>query len=102
MADWSEDRDSRAFWRKDKKAAEAFDDHIAHLIRPVLGYFKPDLKEDPKFAGIGFTTTFIWLAKHNRPRFRGGGILFSLGCAPMLRQVRLHRSAIDRRRHCAH
>ena len=40
-----------------KMAAEAFDDHIAHLIRPVLGYFKTDSKEDPKFDGIGFSTT---------------------------------------------
>jgi hypothetical protein len=40
-----------------KMAAEAFDEHIAHLIRPVLGYFKPDSKEDPKFDGIGFSTT---------------------------------------------
>jgi hypothetical protein len=39
-----------------KMTAEAFDDHIAHLIRPVLGYFKPDPKEDPKFDGIGFST----------------------------------------------
>ena len=38
-------------------AAMAFDDHIAHLIRPVLGYFKPDPKEDPKFDGLGFSTT---------------------------------------------
>lgn len=38
-------------------AAMAFDDHIAHLIRPVLGYFKPDPKQDPKFDGIGFSTT---------------------------------------------
>lgn len=40
-----------------KMAAEAFDEHIAHLIRPVLGYFKSDPKEDPKFDGIGFSTT---------------------------------------------
>jgi hypothetical protein len=40
-----------------KMAAEAFDDHIAHLIRPVLGYFKPDSKDDLKFDGIGFSTT---------------------------------------------
>jgi hypothetical protein len=38
-------------------AAMAFDDHIAHLVRPVLGYFKPDPKQDPKFDGIGFSTT---------------------------------------------
>jgi hypothetical protein len=40
-----------------KMAAMAFDDHIAHLIRPVLGYFKPDPKQDPRFDGIGFSTT---------------------------------------------
>jgi hypothetical protein len=36
-----------------KLAAMAFDDHIAHLIRPVLTYFK----EEQKFDGIGFSTT---------------------------------------------
>jgi hypothetical protein len=40
-----------------KMAAEAFDDHIAHLIRPVLAYFKADPKQDPEFDGIGFSTT---------------------------------------------
>jgi len=40
-----------------KLAAEAFDDHIAHLVRPLLGYFKQDAKEDPKFDGLGFSTT---------------------------------------------
>jgi hypothetical protein len=34
-------------------AALAFDDHIAHLIRPVLGYFKAD----PNFDGVGFSTS---------------------------------------------
>ena len=34
-------------------AALAFDDHIAHLIRPVLGYFK----DDSKFDGLGFSST---------------------------------------------
>jgi DNA-binding NarL/FixJ family response regulator len=38
-------------------AAMAFDDHIAHLVRPVLGYFKPDPKQEFKFDGIGFSTT---------------------------------------------
>jgi hypothetical protein len=38
-------------------AAMAFDEHIAHLIRPLLGYFKPDPKEDSQFDGIGFSTT---------------------------------------------
>jgi hypothetical protein len=36
-----------------KLAAFAFDEHIAHLIRPVLGYFKGE----PNFDGIGFSTT---------------------------------------------
>lgn len=34
-------------------AALAFDDHIAHLIRPLMAYFKGDLA----FDGIGFSTT---------------------------------------------
>jgi hypothetical protein len=33
-------------------AALAFDDHIAHLIRPVLGY----VKDDSQYDGIGFST----------------------------------------------
>ena len=36
-----------------KLAATAFDDHIAHLIRPVLAYFK----NEQQFDGIGFSTT---------------------------------------------
>src|SRR5579883_1344812 len=35
-----------------RMAALAFDEHVAHLIRPVLGYFKPDPKQDPQFDGI--------------------------------------------------
>ena len=34
-------------------AALAFDDHVAHLIRPTLGYFK----DDSKFDGLGFSST---------------------------------------------
>jgi hypothetical protein len=36
-----------------RAAALAFDEHIAHLIRPVLACFK----EAPEFAGIDFSTT---------------------------------------------
>ena len=36
-----------------KLAALAFDEQIARLVRPVLGYFK----DEPKFDGIGFSTT---------------------------------------------
>ena len=36
-----------------KLAAFAFDEHVTHLIRPVLGYFKGD----PQFDGIGFSTS---------------------------------------------
>jgi hypothetical protein len=36
-----------------KLAALAFDDHIAHLIRPLLGYFKGE----QSFDGIGISTT---------------------------------------------
>jgi hypothetical protein len=35
-----------------KLAALAFDNHVSHLIRPVLGYFK----DDSQFDGIGFST----------------------------------------------
>jgi hypothetical protein len=34
-------------------AAFAFDDHISHLVRPVLAYFQ----QDPHFDGIDFSTT---------------------------------------------
>lgn len=36
-----------------KLAALAFDDHVAHLIRPLLAYFK----EEQNFDGIGISTT---------------------------------------------
>jgi len=36
-----------------KLAAVAFDDHVAHLIRPLMAYFK----DEQKFDGIGFSTT---------------------------------------------
>jgi hypothetical protein len=36
-----------------KLAAMPFDDHVAHLIRPTLAYFK----EEPTFDGISFSTT---------------------------------------------
>ncbi len=36
-----------------KMAALAFDDHIAHLVRPMMEYFKGDLD----FDGIAFSTT---------------------------------------------
>jgi hypothetical protein len=36
-----------------KLAAMAFDDHIAHLIRPLLNYFRTE----QQFDGIGFSTT---------------------------------------------
>jgi hypothetical protein len=36
-----------------KLAAMAFDDHVAHLIRPLLAYFK----DEQTFDGIGFSTT---------------------------------------------
>jgi hypothetical protein len=36
-----------------KNAATAFDDHISHLIRPTMAYFKGDLE----FDGIAYSTT---------------------------------------------
>ena len=48
-------------------AAMAFDDHIAHLIRPVLGYLKLDPKQDPKFDGVGYSTTIHLTGKSQPP-----------------------------------
>lgn len=42
-------------------AALAFDEHIAHLIRPVLAYFP----QDGGFDGIGFSTTLKLPAGNN-------------------------------------
>jgi len=40
-------------------AALVFDDHVAHLIRPVLGYFK----DDSQFDGVGFSSTLCLATK---------------------------------------
>lgn len=45
-----------------KLAATAFDDHIAHLVRPLLAYFK----DAQDFDGIGFSTN-IHLAGKSAP-----------------------------------
>ncbi len=42
-----------------KLAATAFDDHVAHLVRPLLAYFK-DSKD---FDGIGFSTNIHLVGK---------------------------------------
>ncbi len=44
-----------------KLAATAFDDHIAHLIRPLLAYFKSEYEKE--FDGIGFSTNIHLAAK---------------------------------------
>ena len=49
-----------------KLAALAFDEHISHVIRPVLGYFKEDPKKSLDFDGIGFSTT-IHAGGKNQP-----------------------------------
>lgn len=55
-----------------KLAATAFDDHVAHLIRPLLAYFKDTQnkdtqdKDEQKFDGIGFSTT-VHLATKTAP-----------------------------------
>jgi hypothetical protein len=40
-------------------AALVFDEHVAHLIRPVLGYFK----DDSQFDGLGFSSALHLSAK---------------------------------------
>jgi hypothetical protein len=46
-----------------KVAANAFDEHIAHLVRPAMTYFK----NDPDFDGISFSTTVKVAAKGKTP-----------------------------------
>jgi len=50
-----------------KLAALDFDEHVAHLVRPVLGYFKMDTKTDTSFDGIGFSTTVHIASKSPKP-----------------------------------
>ena len=68
-------------------AALAFDEHVAHLIRPVLA----SLKTRPDFDGIDFSTSVRMAGASGR---RGcGGIRLSSQCAPCLSGLRLHRAA---------
>jgi hypothetical protein len=46
-----------------RQAALAFDDHIAHLIRPLLGY----VKDDSQFDGVSFSTTLHLAGKTAAP-----------------------------------
>jgi hypothetical protein len=52
-------------------AALAFDDHVAHLIRPVLGYFK----DDSQFDGLGFSST-LHLATKAAPNANSEAVEF--------------------------
>jgi hypothetical protein len=58
-----------------KLAADAFDEHISHLIRPTLAYFKDDPKQEPKFDGISFSTT-VRLPGKNQPGTSGEAVEF--------------------------
>jgi hypothetical protein len=42
-----------------KLAATAFDDHVAHLIRPLIGYFK----DTHEFDGVGFSANIHLVGK---------------------------------------
>ena len=42
-----------------KLAATAFDEHVAHLVRPMLGYFK----DTHEFDGVGFSTNIHLVGK---------------------------------------
>ncbi|HEY1271101.1 MAG TPA: hypothetical protein VGF08_03920, partial [Terriglobales bacterium] len=50
-----------------KNAATAFDDHISHLIRPTMAYFKGDLD----FDGIAYSTTIHQQEKDKAPSSQG-------------------------------
>jgi hypothetical protein len=54
-----------------KLAAMAFDDQVAHLIRPTLGYFK----EEPQFDGVSFSTT-VHLASRSQAATKSEAVEF--------------------------
>jgi hypothetical protein len=58
-----------------KLAADAFDEHISHLIRPTVAYFKDDPKQEPKFDGISFSTT-VHLPGKSQPGTSGEAVEF--------------------------
>ena len=72
-----------------KLAAIAFDDHVAHLIRPLLVYFK----EEQTFDGIGFSTTVHLVGKSATGHLRSREILLSAFVVALLREIRSHRPA---------
>lgn len=78
-----------------KLAAMAFDDHIAHLIRPVLAYFK----DEQQFDGIGFSTTVHVPGKSAAAAATEAVEFFFPNClCALLREVRLHRATASRHR----
>ena len=81
-----------------KLAAMAFDDHVAHLIRPTLAYFK----EESKFDGISFSTTVHLAGRSPRPAKPKPLILLSFRGTALLREIRLHWPATHRHRGSAH
>lgn len=62
-----------------KLAALAFDRHVAHLIRPVLAYFK----DDAAFTGIDFSTT-VRIAAAKGADEPGVAVEFVLSLASLL------------------
>ncbi|HTR25364.1 MAG TPA: hypothetical protein VMI10_15385 [Terriglobales bacterium] len=53
-----------------KMAALAFDEHIAHLVRPMMTYFKGDLD----FDGIAFSTTIHQAAEKSESKQAGEAV----------------------------
>jgi hypothetical protein len=58
-----------------KLAADAFDEDVSHLIRPMLSYFKEDPNQELKFDGISFSTT-VRLPGKNQPGTSGEAVEF--------------------------
>jgi len=77
-----------------KLAAMAFDDHISHLICPLLNYFK----DEQKFDGIGFSTTVHLAGKSGEGTSEAVEFYFPL--ASLRCYEKLHRPATPGRRNC--
>jgi hypothetical protein len=74
-----------------KLAAMAFDDHVAHLIRPTLFQGRTEVRRD-QFQYHRATGRQVACG----PQIRGRGVLLSFRGAALLREIRLHRPATHR------
>jgi hypothetical protein len=78
-----------------KVAALAFDEHVSHLVRPVLAYFQ----QSSDFDGILFSTTVK--RPDGQQCYPSRRVLLPVHHFALLCAIRLHRATVDRFRFCA-